>query len=133
MNPGTVFISHSSKSPDFEFTRELADHLSAAGLNVWWDRERLEGGAKFTAEIVEAIISQYHFVFVLSANSVASPWCRRELARAAELVKSIVPLRIDDLANDQSPLELAGLSYVDGRQGVDKCFGDVSRALGLGL
>ena len=97
------------------------------------DRERLEGGAQFTAEIVEAIISQYHFVFLLSANSVASPWCRRELARAAELAKSIVPHRIDDLPNGQSPLELSGLNYIDGRQGVDKCFEDVSRALGLGL
>lgn len=103
MNPGTVFVSHSSKSPDFEFTRALVERLSATGLNVWWDRERLEGGAQFTAEIVEAIISQYHFVFVLSTNSVASQWCRRELARATELVKSIVPLRIDDVPNDQSP------------------------------
>lgn len=88
---------------------------------------------QFTAEIVEAIISQYHFVFLLSVNSVASAWCRRELARAAELGKAIVPLRIDDLPNGQSPLELSGLNYIDGRQGVDKCFEDVSRALGLGL
>jgi TIR domain len=133
MNPGTVFISHSSRSPEFEFTQALAGRLSSTGLDVWWDRERLEGGSTFTAEIVEAIIRQYHFVFILSGNAVASQWCRRELARAVDLAKSIVPIRVDDLPNEQSPLELAGLSYIDGRQGLDACFADVSRALGLGL
>ncbi|MGH8609682.1 MAG: toll/interleukin-1 receptor domain-containing protein [Gammaproteobacteria bacterium] len=133
MNPGTVFISHSSRSPDFEFAQALEERLSSTGLDVWWDKGGLEDGSTFTAEIVAAIIRQYHFVFILSENSVASQWCRREVARAVDLAKSIVPIRVDDLPNEQSPLELAGLSYIDGRQGLDVCFGDVSRALGLGL
>jgi len=133
VNPGTVFLSHSSKSPDFEIMEALAEKLADAGLNVWWDRERLEGGDRFTAEIVEAIIRQHHFVFLLSANSVDSAWCRRELARAAELGKTILPLRLDDLPPERIPLEIAGVQYIDLRRGIEAAFPDLTRALGLGL
>ena len=36
MNPGSVFISHSSRQPDFEMTERLAGKLKEAGLDVWW-------------------------------------------------------------------------------------------------
>jgi hypothetical protein len=56
MNPGSVFISHSSRQPDFEMTERLADKLKEAELDVWWDSQKLEGGQTFPAEILEAII-----------------------------------------------------------------------------
>ena len=133
MNPGSVFISHSSKHPDFPFTEALAQKFDGAGLDVWWDKNKLEGGDNFTAEIVEAIIHQYYFVLVLSGNSAGSSWCRRELARAVELGKTIIPLKLEEVPNEKLPLELAGLNYVDGRQGVDACFPALARAIGLGL
>lgn len=133
MNPGTVFISHSSKLPDFDVTKALAERLVDAGLDVWWDKDRLEGGHKFTAEIVEAIIRQHYFLFLLSKHSVASEWCRRELARACELGKTIIPLKLDDVSPQKLPLELARLQYIDFRQGVETAFPNLSRALGLAL
>lgn len=133
MNPGNAFISHSSKGPDFDVTKVLAEKLAGCGLNVWWDKGRLEGGQEFTAEIVEAIIRQHYFLFLLSKHSVNSKWCRRELARASELGKTIIPLKLDDVSHGKLPLELAGLQYIDLRQGVDAAFASVSRALGLGL
>lgn len=133
MNPGSVFISHSSKEPDFGITAALATKLTGCGLDVWWDKDRLEGGNTFTAEIVEAIIRQHYFLFLLSKHSAASTWCRRELARAAELGKTIIPLRLDDVSPEKLPLELAGLQHIDLRQGIEKEFPRLSTALGLTL
>ena len=133
MNPGSVFISHASKIPDFDVTRALAEKLIGAGLDIWWDKDGLEGGNDFTAEIVEAIIRQHYFLFLLSGHSAASKWCRRELARASELGKTIIPLKIDEVPSEQLPLELALLQYIDLRQGVEAAFPSLSRALGLGL
>lgn len=133
MNPGTVFISHSSKHPDFEVAEELTKKMISAGVDVWWDKDGLEGGQPFTAEIVEAIIRQHYFLFLLSKHSVASEWCRRELARACELGKRIIPLKLDDVLPQKFPLELAGIQYIDFRQGVETAFPSLSSALGLAL
>ena len=133
MIPGSVFISHSSKHPDFDMAKVLVAKLARCGLNVWWDKDGLEGGHEFTAEIVEAIIRQYYFLFLLSKHSISSKWCRRELARASELGKTIIPLKLADVPARKLPLELAGLQYIDLRQGVEAAFASVSRALGLNL
>ena len=133
MNPGSVFISHSSKSPDFDMTKVLAEKLLGSGLNVWWDKDGLEGGHQFTAEILEAIIRQHYFLFVFSKHSIGSSWCRRELARASELGKTIIPLKLDNVPVESHPLELAGLLYIELQQGVEVAFPSISRALGLGL
>lgn len=133
MAPGSVFISHSSREPDFATTRALAETLAGAKLDVWWDQAGLEGGGDFSADILEAIIRQANFVFVLSEHSAASPWCRRELARAAELGKPLIPLRLDDIPAQQVPLELSGAQYIDLRQGVPDALPNLLRALGLGL
>jgi len=114
-------------------TKVLAEKLLGVGLSVWWDKDGLEGGQEFTAEILEAIIRQHYFLFVLSRHSTTSKWCRRELARASDLGKTIIPLKLDDVATEDLPLELAGLHYVELRQGVEAAFPDLSRALGLGL
>jgi len=133
VNPGTVFISHSSQQPDFDVTRVLAEKLAACGLDLWWDKDGLEGGDEFTAEIVEAIIRQHYFLFLFSKHSVASKWCRRELARASELGKTTIPLKLEDVSPEDLPLEIAGLQHIDLCQGVEAAFPSLSRALGLSL
>jgi hypothetical protein len=50
-----------------------------------------------------------------------------------ELGKTIIPLKIEDVPNEKVPLELAGLHCIDARQGVEACFPNLARALGLGL
>jgi hypothetical protein len=132
-NPGSVFLSHSSRRPDFQLAKAISSRLDAAGLDVWWDAGRLEGGSRFTVKILEAIIRQYYFLFLLSRHAIASKWCRRELARAADLGKTIVPLLLEDVAQTDIPLELADLQYVDLRRGLDEAMPALGRAIGLGL
>jgi len=89
---GTVFISHSSQEPDYSATQALSEALEGIGIDVWWDKEGLEGGDFFAVEILEAIIRRRFFIFIVSERSIQSKWCLRELIRATELDKEIKPL-----------------------------------------
>lgn len=133
MTVGSVFISHSSKDPDYGVAEALARSLEQVGLDVWWDKDRLEGGDVFPAEIVEAIIRQRAFLFILSQRSSKSKWCLRELARADELPKEIIPLKLEEVPAGQQPLQLAGLQYVPIGAGISNSLDDILKALGLGL
>jgi TIR domain len=129
---GSVFISHSSREPDFSVTKTLAESLESIGVNVWWDKEGLEGGDNFPVEILEAIIRQHFFVFIISNESIRSKWCLRELIRATELEKHIKPLLLDHIPKENSPLELAGLQYVDISSGIQNSLPAILRTLGIG-
>jgi len=129
---GSVFISHSSSDPDFSVTKSLVESLESIGLNVWWDKDRLEGGDYFPVEILEAIIRQHFFIFIISKKSVQSKWCLRELIRATELEKDITPLLLEQVPHKRSPLELAGLQYVDISTGIQDSLPSILRALGIG-
>ena len=129
---GTVFLSHSAHEPDHSVTRALAETLANVGLDVWWDREGLEGGDFFAVEILEAIIRQRFFLFIVSPRSVASRWCLRELVRATELGKETIPLILESVSEKALPLQLAGLQYVHISSGVPDALPAILRALGLG-
>jgi TIR domain-containing protein len=129
---GSVFISHSSREPDFSITKSLAESLEDIGVNVWWDKEGLEGGDYFPVEILEAIIRQHFFIFIVSNESIKSKWCLRELIRATELEKDIKPLLFEHIPKEKSPLELAGIQYVDISSGIQKSLPSILRALGIG-
>src|SRR5262245_57434965 len=128
---GTVFLSHSAREPDYAVTRSLAEALTEVGLDVWWDRDQLEGGDFFGVEILEAIIRQRVFLFIVSPRSVASRWCLRELVRATELGKETIPLILEPVSDELLPLQLAGLQYVPMSTGVADALPGILRALGL--
>ena len=102
------------------------------GVNVWWDKEGLEGGDYFPVEILEAIIRQHFFIFIISNESIKSKWCLRELIRATELEKDIKPLLLEHVPKEKSPLELAGIQYVDISPGIQNSLPSILRSLGIG-
>jgi hypothetical protein len=129
---GSIFISHSSGDPDFSVTKSSADTLESIGISVWWDRDGLEAGDNFPVEILEAIIRQHFFIFIISKRSVQSKWCLRELIRATELGKDIKPLLLEHVPHENSPLELAGLQCVDISTGIQESLPSILRLLGIG-
>jgi hypothetical protein len=129
---GPVFISHSSQEPDYSVAGSLAEALAEIGIDVWWDVNRLEGGDFFPVEILEAIIRQHFFLFIVSERSLASKWCLRELIRATDLGKDVKPLILGHVPNEKAPLELAGLQGVDISTGIANSLPAILRALGLG-
>jgi len=129
---GSVFISHSASDPDHSVTRNIAKALQEIGIDVWWDEKGLEGGDFFPVEILEAIIRQHYFLFVVSKRSISSKWCLRELIRATELGKDIKPLLLEPIPHEKSPLELAGLQYIKINSGIDSAMPAILKSLGLG-
>jgi len=129
---GSVFISHSALEPDHSVTGQLAKALQEVGIDVWWDVDGLEGGDLFPVEILEAIIRQHYFLFIVSERSISSKWCQRELIRATELGKNIKPLILEPVPDEKSPLELAGLQYIKINSGIDSAMPAILKALGLG-
>src|SRR5450631_103352 len=129
----SVFISYSTALPDGKVAKVLRDALTKTGIKIpaWRDREKLRGGEAFGEKFARAIASVETFLFLLSPRSVASKWCRRELARADGLDKPVVPLLIEDVPRDQLPMELEGVQYIDFRRGIRHGLPGLRSTLGL--
>jgi hypothetical protein len=67
---GHVFLSYVHE--DSEIVGEIRDHLEAAGIPVWMDKEQLWGGSSWKDEIRQAITNNaLAFVACFSPNSVS--------------------------------------------------------------
>jgi predicted nucleotide-binding protein len=73
----TVFISYSNK--DRDFAEKLAADLRASGVGVWFDQWEIKVGDSITQKINDGIHDNDYLAVVLSPDSVASPWVRKEL------------------------------------------------------
>lgn len=85
-----VFISYSRK--DFSFVEQLAADLEKAGVDVWYDKTDIGGGARWRVEIQNAIKNCQSVIVVLSPDSMASEWVDREFIYASNLDRKIIPL-----------------------------------------
>ncbi|MEO5961642.1 MAG: toll/interleukin-1 receptor domain-containing protein [Opitutaceae bacterium] len=104
MKPGAVFLSYASQ--DAARVTPLRDALEAAGIEVWFDQRRLEGGDDFDQQIKKNIRACSLFVPVISANTQArhEGYFRLEwnlaIERAkliAETIPFILPIAIDPM------------------------------------
>jgi WD40 repeat protein len=96
-----VFLSYSRR--DSDFVARLADALGARGKNVWVDTEGIRDGEVFPAALRNAVEQSDGFVFVISPDSVDSPYCGQEIDHALELGKRIVPLVLRRVPDEQVP------------------------------
>jgi hypothetical protein len=109
-----VFISYSRV--DSDFARRLNDALQTQGKRTWFDQESIATGTDFQQEIYRGIESSDVFVFVLSPESVTSPFCADEVEYAQGLNKRMVTVlhRPIDTA-DLHPV-LGKLQWLDFRE-----------------
>jgi Tol biopolymer transport system component len=87
---GHIFISYARA--DEGFVDGLIAKLHQRGLEVWLDRDSIEGGAAWRAAITEAIRECQAFLVVLSPNSINSKHVSRELSLAESRNRLIVPI-----------------------------------------
>ena len=105
-SPPDVFISYARANR--ALAEQLADGLSANGVQVWWDRN-LVAGSEF-ASVIEARLLGAAVVIVLwSAESVHSSFVRDESSRALKQGK-LLPVRIADI---ELPLGFGQLHTLD--------------------
>ena len=105
-----VFISYARE--ELAFVRQLSSRLAAAGLQVWVDVEGVYGGEEFWPEICKAIDAAAAVVYVISPHSAASPYCRREAARAIAGSKRIVPVCRQEVDAALLPPEVASRQWI---------------------
>jgi hypothetical protein len=84
-----VFVSYSRR--DDAFVGELREALRARGKDVWVDVEGIRDAEVFPAAIRSAIEASEAFAFVISPDSVESPFCEQEIRHAVDSHKLIVP------------------------------------------
>lgn len=95
----SVFLSYSWA--DKPLARRLAEGLNASGCRVWIDEGELRIGDSLVESISEALDQVDFVVALVSAASVGSDWCRKEisLAMTGELKRqgvTVMPLRVGD-------------------------------------
>jgi WD40 repeat protein len=90
-----VFISYSRK--DSDFVRRLFDALAAQKRDMWVDWEDIPRAANWIEEIYAGIESSNTFIFVTSANSLASEICHLEIERAIQHNKRLIPVIYQDV------------------------------------
>lgn len=108
-----AFLSHSST--DKPFIRQLAADLTAAGIDVWLDEQRIRVGDSIPEAIAQGLAESDHFLIAISHNSINSPWVQKELNNAlvTEVQRRnvhILPLKLDDT---EMPAIISDKLYAD--------------------
>ena len=70
-----IFLSYARD--DVEAAKRLAEGISQAGHDVWWDRN-LHAGSRFTEEIDRALKEAEAVIVLWSETSVGSAWVQDE-------------------------------------------------------
>lgn len=111
MVPGSVFLSYASE--DRSAVEALKVELESAGVDVWFDRDALEGGDDYERKIRRNIESCSLFVPILSPHTLTTrrrffrlewDWADRIAVQAPPHLRFIVPLTLGDVAPDDPAL-----------------------------
>jgi adenylate cyclase len=85
-----VFLSYARE--DVEAAKKIADAITHAGHEVWWDRH-IQGGSRFTNEIDRALKEAEAVVVLWSLASVQSAWVQDEAAEGRDSGR-LVPIAL---------------------------------------
>lgn len=117
----TIFISHKSPNDNY-FGAWLASKLKLLGYDVWIEIDELKSGDAFWPEI-EAVIRNrsVKFLAIVSKSylqNINDPISGifKELStadRVKDVKKLKVPIKIDDVNEDDFPAQLMGLNSID--------------------
>src|SRR6185436_10518340 len=88
-----AFVSYAHA--DGEHVHRVVERLESAGWSVWLDRDDLAAGTRLTQELPTGIRDAHTFLFMMSAQSVASKWCIAEVDAAIELGRRIIPVVLE--------------------------------------
>ncbi|MEL7406042.1 MAG: TIR domain-containing protein [Cyanobacteria bacterium J06558_2] len=106
-----VFISYSRANADF--ARRVNDALTEVGKLTWFDQENIASGSNFQEEIYQGIEYCDNFLFIISPQSVNSPYCDDEVAYAHKLNKRIITVVYQHVnPSDLHPV-LAEIQWID--------------------
>ncbi|MEB3291755.1 MAG: TIR domain-containing protein [Synechococcales bacterium] len=106
-----VFIAYSRV--DSDFARRLNDALQSQGKTTWFDQESIASGSDFQQEIWQGIAASNNFLFIISPNSIASPYCVEEVTYARQQGKRVITVLCRSVQSSDLPSQLAGVQWID--------------------
>ncbi len=109
-----VFISYSRS--DSDFVRKLNEALQMQGKTTWFDQESIPSGSDFQQELYRGIQICDNFLFVISPQSVHSPYCQDEVKYVEELSKRIVTVVYQPVPPSDLPESLSKVQWIDFNQ-----------------
>lgn len=105
-----IFVSY--RRSDRELVAQVVSRLEKRGVTAWYDA-RIEGGADWREDIVEALTDSTMLVIFFSEPCNASRQLKKELAVADSLAKAVVPILIEDTTPKGAYLyELADRNWI---------------------
>ncbi len=106
-----VFISYSRS--DSDFVRQLNEALQMQGKTTWFDQESIPSGSDFQQELYRGIQGCDNFLFVISPQSVDSPYCGDEVEFAQQQHKRIITLVYQPIEAKKLHQALAKVQWID--------------------
>lgn len=86
-----AFISY-ARADSKTFAIKIHDYLTDQGLRIWLDQNDIPLGVDFQNQIDDGIAKADNFIFIITPHAVQSKYCLKEINRAVELGKRIIPL-----------------------------------------
>jgi len=116
--PLNLFISYGRDDFKGE-AAALADALTQRGHQVWFDRRELCEGWQWEHDIEQGLRKSDWVILLMTPHSVRRPdgFCLKEITKAAELKRKIVPVLIHDVPGG-APLLICNVQYLDWRDAV---------------
>ncbi|NET38047.1 MAG: TIR domain-containing protein [Cyanothece sp. SIO1E1] len=106
-----VFLSYSDH--DRAVMDKIRKSLMRKGFTVWTNRTDIKTGTDFKAAINRGIEEANNLVYLITADSLNSDYCKAEIEHAQKLNKRIIPLLIKSDALEQIPPNLKSLQFIN--------------------
>lgn len=111
-NNKSVFISYSAK--DKKVAAEICSMLESEGIDCWIAPRDVTQVTPFPEQIIDAIEHTRITVLLLSKSAIDSKYVKKEIQRAFEKGKTVIPFRIEDVEPGKAlELFLAGINWID--------------------
>ena len=107
-----AFISYRRLPADMAFVDQLQEALAERGMDVWVDRTDIEPAADWSERISRGIEAAKAFIFVITPESVVSEQCLRELERAVQSHKLIIPVALRNTDRGDLPGSLLTPNWI---------------------
>jgi WD40 repeat protein len=108
-----TFISYSRK--DIAYARLLHKALNENDLETWIDWQDIPPSTEWLQEVYTAIEGANTFIFILSASSILSEICVKEIEHASNNNKRIIPIVINDIEPSKVHPALAAINWIFSR------------------
>ena len=119
-----VFISYSHD--DYDIVAKICKALENYTVDVLLDKHELTVGDNINQKLLEMVDDSDYFIYVNSKNSNESSWATKELEKAKEQRKKILPIQLDD---SKMPEIVSGLVFADFAKSFEKGIEQLGSAL----